>query len=205
VTATDDIEQRLRARLDPFDGSAPARVRGDHDLNPPWDDFQPESRPAAVLAPIIKRREGWTMLFTQRAENTPAHPGQISFPGGRMQAGDASLLETALRETEEEIGLSRSFIEPLGTWEPYQTGTGFLITPIVGLVEPGFALTLCAREVANVFEAPLSFLFGPDNHKLNDMEWEGRQRRFWSMPYGEREIWGATAGMLRALYERLYP
>lgn len=197
-----DVEHLLRTRLDPLDRLS-ASLRGDHDLNPGFAP-EPEFRPAAVLAPIIKRSDGWTMLFTQRAQDMPAHPGQISFPGGRMHDDDASPLETALRETEEEIGLARGLVEPIGAWEPYQTGTGFRITPIVGLVEPGFDLTLCEREVAGVFEAPLSFLFDAANHERHETVWKGAPRAYWAMPYGDRNIWGATAGMLRALWERLY-
>lgn len=144
------------------------------------------------------------MLFTQRAEETPAHPGQVSFPGGRVHADDASALETALRETREEIGLDARFIEPIGAWDQYETGTGFRITPIVGLVEPGFSLTLDPREVADVFEAPLSFLFDPANHERREGEWRGYKRAYYAMPYEGRFIWGATAGMIRALWERLY-
>lgn len=144
------------------------------------------------------------MLFTQRAEETPAHPGQISFPGGRVQESDADAVDTALRETLEEIGLERRFIEPLGAWDQYETGTGFRITPILGLVEPGFELKLDPREVASVFEAPLSFLFDPANHERRTGEWRGLKRTYYAMPYGDRFIWGATAGMIRALYERLY-
>ena len=136
------------------------RVR-DRDLNPDWIDLPAPLRPAAVLAPIVRRPEGWTMLFTQRAHETPAHPGQVSFPGGRVHADDASPLETALRETEEEIGLARRFIEPIGAWDRYNTGTGFTVTPILGLVEPGFELTLDPREVAEVFETPLVVPDGP--------------------------------------------
>lgn len=198
-----DIEARLRARLDPLDRLSD-RVRGDHDLNPDWDWPLSEVRAAAVLAPIIKRPEGWTMLFTQRTEETPAHPGQISFPGGRVQEEDGGPLQTALRETEEEIGLTRGFIEPLGAWDLYQTGSGFRITPVVGLVEPGFELTLCDREVASVFEAPLDFLFDPANHEKNGAMWNGRERYYWAMHYQDKRIWGVTAGMLHALYERLY-
>lgn len=198
-----DIASRLRARLDPLDRPS-VRVRGDHDLNPDWDYPLPDIRDAAVLAPIIKRREGWTMLFTQRTEETPAHPGQISFPGGRVQAEDGGPLATALRETEEEIGLACSFIEPLGAWDLYQTGSGFRITPIVGLVEPGFALTLCAREVASVFEVPLSFLFDAANYEKHSAMWNDRERYYWAITYQDKHIWGVTAGMLHALYERLY-
>ena len=205
VIDTRDLEQRLRARLDPLD--APARdapTRSDGDLNPDWVDRPASFRPAAVLAPIVKRLEGWTMLFTQRAEETPAHPGQISFPGGRVQDDDADAVATAVRETVEEIGLARELIEPVGAWDRYETGTGFSITPIVGLVEPGFALTLDPREVASVFEAPLSFLFDPANHERREGVWRGHRRFYYAMPYEGRFIWGATAGMIRALYERLY-
>src|SRR5262249_24036282 len=145
-----------------------------------------------------------TMLFTQRTEETPAHPGQISFPGGRVQAEDGAPLQTALRETEEEIGLARSFIEPLGAWDLYQTGSGYRITPIVGLVEPVFTLTLCPREVASVFEVPLTFLFDTANHIKNGAMSNGRERYYWAITYQDKRIWGVTAGMLHALYERLY-
>jgi 8-oxo-dGTP pyrophosphatase MutT (NUDIX family) len=202
VSAT--FESLLRQRLDPLGAVAreTARTRSDNDLNPGWDNH-PEQRPAAVLAPIVKRASGWTMLFTERSVETPAHPGQISFPGGRV-AGDESALDTALRETEEEIGLQRSFIEPIGAWDRYDTITGFRVTPIVGLVEPGFALTLDPREVASVFEAPLDFLLNPSNHEKRDAQWQGRTRYYYAIPYDGHFIWGATAGMIRALYERLY-
>jgi 8-oxo-dGTP pyrophosphatase MutT (NUDIX family) len=201
----DDLETRLRAKLDPLDRIATDGVtRSDRDLNPDWQAPETALRPAAVLAAIVKRPEGWTMLFTQRAEETPAHPGQISFPGGRVQADDQGPVDTALRETEEEIGLSRALIEPLGAWDRYDTGTGFRITPIVGLVEPSFTLTLDPREVADVFEAPLAFLMDTSNHERREGVWRGMTRAFYAMPYEGRFIWGATAGMIRALYERLY-
>lgn len=199
------LESLLRTRLDPLDSVAQesARTRSDNDLNPDWDNH-PEQRPAAVLAPIIKRATGWTMLFTARSVETPAHPGQISFPGGRVQASDANAVETALRETLEEIGLERRFIEPIGAWDRYDTITGYRVTPIVALVEPGFELTLDPREVASVFEAPLDFLMNPANHEKREAQWQGRTRYYYAMPYGDHFIWGATAGMIRALYERLY-
>lgn len=202
--AAHELEQRLRARLDPLHAIGEAVTRSDRDLNPDWAAPDVVLRPAAVLAPIVKRAEGWTMLFTQRAEETPAHPGQVSFPGGRVQESDADAVDTALRETFEEIGLGRGFIEPLGAWDRYETGTGFRITPILGLVEPGFELTLDPREVASVFEAPLSFLFDPANHERREAVWKGQTRAYYAMPYGDRFIWGATAGMIRALWERLY-
>jgi 8-oxo-dGTP pyrophosphatase MutT (NUDIX family) len=199
-----DLESLFRQRLDPLGAVAleTARTRSDNDLNPGWDNH-PETRPAAVLAPIVKRTSGWTMLFTERSHETPAHPGQISFPGGRV-AGDESALDTALRETFEEVGIERRFIEPLGAWDRYDTITGFRVTPIVGLVEPGFSLTLDPREVASVFEAPLDFLMNPANHEKREAQWQGRTRYYYAMPYEGRFIWGATAGMIRALYERLY-
>lgn len=202
---SEDFEHRLRTRLDPLD-AAPAetaRTRSDNDLNPDWANH-PEKRPAAILAPIVKRAAGWTMLFTERAKETPAHPGQISFPGGRVQESDASAAETALRETFEEIGLERRFIAPIGAWDRYDTITGYRVTPIVALVEPGFDLILDPREVAAVFEAPLDFLMDPANHEKREAEYRGRRRFYYVMPYKQHFIWGATAGMIRALYERLY-
>lgn len=201
---TSQIEHLLRTRLDPLDAVAAetARTRSDNDLNPGWDNH-PETRPAAVLAPIVKRPTGWTMLFTQRSVETPAHPGQISFPGGRV-AGAETALETALRETFEEVGIEPRFIEPIGAWDRYDTITGYRVTPIVGLVEPGFTLTLDPREVAGVFEAPLDFLMDPANHETRQAQFEGRTRSYYAMPWEGRFIWGATAGMIRALYERLY-
>lgn len=198
-----DIESRLRAKLDPLDRITDAQ-RSDRDLNPDWLPPDIVLRPAAVLAPIVMRPEGWTMLFTQRAEETPAHPGQISFPGGRVQASDKGPLDTALRETFEEIGLPRDRIEPLGAFDRYETGTGFRITPVVGLIRPGFELKLDPREVASAFEAPLSFLFNPANHERREGEWRGVKRAYYAMPYEGHFIWGATAGMVRALYERLF-
>ena len=159
-SATEQLMLELvnRARLDPLDRIAPhAPTRSDRDLNPDWTDLPAPLRPAAVLAPIVRRPEGWTMLFTQRAEETPAHPGQVSFPGGRVHADDASPLETALRETEEEIGLRREYIEIIGMLPDHVVITGYRVTPVVGLVRPGFALTLNPTEVAGTFEAR----FGP--------------------------------------------
>jgi 8-oxo-dGTP pyrophosphatase MutT (NUDIX family) len=199
------LESLLRARLDPLDRLSPhGATRSDRDLNPDWVDIAAPLKPAAVLAPIVRRPEGWTVLFTQRTNETPAHPGQVSFPGGRVEAHDADAVATALRETEEEIGLARRFIEPIGAWDRYNTGTGFSVTPIVGFVEPGFDLSLNPREVADVFETPLSFLMDPANHERREAMWNGKLRAYYAMPYEGRFIWGATAGMIRALWERLH-
>lgn len=200
-----DFEQRLHARLTPLDQLAQIAARGDRALNPHWPEPSPRAlTPAAVLAPIICRPEGWTLLLTQRAENLRDHAGQVSFPGGRLQPGDAGPLAAALRETEEEIGLARALVRPIGGFDAYETGSGFRIVPVVGLVEPGFSLRLDSSEVAEVFEAPLEFLMNPANHQRREGEWRGRRGAYYAMPYQNRFIWGATAGMIRALYERLY-
>jgi 8-oxo-dGTP pyrophosphatase MutT (NUDIX family) len=129
----------------------------------------------------------------------PSHAGQIAFPGGRREAGEDAVA-TALRETEEEVGIPRSFIEIVGTMDLYHTGTGFEITPVVGIVTPGFTIRAQAREVADVFEVPLDHFLDEVNHQIGSREYQGRQRRYYAMPYGERYIWGATAGMMKNLY-----
>ena len=200
-----DFERLLRARLDSLDiVLTAAPPRSDNDLNPDWNEPPPPAREAAVLAPIIKRPGGWTMLLTERSHELAMHSGQVAFPGGRVDVTDASPLAAALRETQEEVGLARDFIDPIGAWDRYRTITGYHVTPIAALVEPGFTLTTDPREVASVFEAPLEFLMNPANHEKRQAEFRGRQRFYWAMPYEGHFIWGATAGMIRALYERLY-
>ena len=139
------------------------------------------------------------MLLTQRTADMPSHAGQIAFPGGRREAGEDAVA-TALRETEEEVGIPRSFIEIVGPMDLYRTGTGFEITPVVGIVTPGFTIRAQAREVADVFEVPLEHFLDEVNHQIGSREYQGRERRYYAMPYGERYIWGATAGMLKNLY-----
>lgn len=198
------IEQLLRAKLDPLDKLAQGPMRGDFEIDPTWrPSDETHLKPAAVLAPIVKRASGWTMLFTQRANDLPTHAGQVSFPGGRREPGETPV-ETALRETREEVGIESRFIEPIGGWSAYETGTGFRIVPVAGLVEPEFMLTLDAHEVAETFEVPFAFLMDPANHEQREGNWRGRKSAYWVMPYENRFIWGATAGMIRALYERLY-
>ncbi|MEO1199021.1 MAG: CoA pyrophosphatase [Pseudomonadota bacterium] len=179
--------------------------RGDHDLNP---DLEPgymatRRRRAAVLVPIVSRAQP-SVLLTRRADHLPSHAGQIAFPGGKVEKGDDGPLQAALRETREEIGLDRNEVTPLGYLDLYETSTGFRIVPVVGLVRPGFDLLIDRNEVAAVFEVPLSFLMSPANHQRHSRNWQGKRRSFYAMPYGEHYIWGATAGMLRALYDRLY-
>lgn len=160
-------------------------------------------RLAAVLVPIVLRDDGPSVLLTRRTDHLHHHPGQISFPGGRVEKADRTAADTALRETEEEIGLDRAHVELLGALPDYVTGTGFRVTPVVGLVRAPFELELDAFEVAEVFEVPLSHFLDPANHQRHAREFDGRLRHFYAMPYKDYFIWGATAGMLMSLYELL--
>lgn len=160
-------------------------------------------RPAAVLIAVVER-EMPTVLLTTRAAHLNEHPGQISFPGGKIETSDGSPLDAALREADEEIGLKRDFVDPVGYLDVYATGFGFRIMPVLARVKPGFELTVSKDEVDDVFEVPLAFLMNPINHKVGTKEFRGMQRSFYEMPFEQRYIWGATAGMLRALYERIY-
>ena len=160
-------------------------------------------RPAAVLIPVVDHPEP-TVLLTQRAAHLNEHAGQIAFPGGKIDATDASPLDTALREAWEEIGLPREFVEPIGYLDLYGTGFGFRILPTVARVKPGFKLKINEGEVNDAFEVPLEFLMNPDNHQIHSKEFRGMERSYYAMPFAERYIWGATAGILRVLYERIY-
>jgi 8-oxo-dGTP pyrophosphatase MutT (NUDIX family) len=180
-------------------------TRGDHDLEPAMRvmaDMRP-IRPAAVLIPVVDRAEP-TVLLTLRTESLSSHAGQIAFPGGRIDPDDASPQAAALREAEEEIGLDRAHVEPLGYLDLYLSGTGYRIVPTVARVAPGFQLKVNPAEVADTFEVPLAFVMGPENHQRHSREWRGMMRSYYAMPFGDRYIWGVTAGILRNLYERLY-
>ncbi|MEN9481414.1 MAG: hypothetical protein RLZZ298_2809 [Pseudomonadota bacterium] len=159
--------------------------------------------PAAVLFPIVLRAGGETVLLTQRTAHLRDHAGQISFPGGRVEVEDLSPTHTALRETQEEIGLTSDCIEVIGFLPEYRTGTGFRVTPVVALVRPPFELSPDQFEVAEVFEVPLAFLLDPENHKRHSLHYRGALRHYFAMTYGDYFIWGATAGMIRSLSERL--
>ncbi|HRD64711.1 MAG TPA: CoA pyrophosphatase [Candidatus Competibacter sp.] len=169
--------------------------------------MEPEERPltpAAVLVPLVERPEGYTVLLTQRTAHLEHHAGQISFPGGRAEDEDASPVDTALREAEEEIGLRRRHVvEIAGFLDLYQTVTGFLVTPVVGFVTPPFELALDAFEVAEAFEVPLEFVLDARNHEYRSMFYKGQQRRYYVIPYEDRFIWGATAAMLVSFARRL--
>ena len=160
-------------------------------------------RPAAVLIPVVDHPEP-TVLLTQRSPHLSNHAGQISFPGGKIDATDASPRDAALREACEEVGLSRDFIEPIGYLDLYGTAFGFRILPTVAKVRPGFKLVINEAEVVDAFEVPLAFLMNPENHQIHNKEFRGMERSYYAMPYAERYIWGATAGILRVLYERIY-
>lgn len=186
------------------DPDAPV-LHGDHDLDPvirTIADIRP-IRPAAVLIPVVDHEDP-TVLLTLRTAALPSHAGQVAFPGGKIDPEDETPVAAALREAEEEIGLDRKHVEPLGYLDLYLSGTGFRIVPTVARVAPGFALKLNPSEVDDVFEVPLAFLMGPENHQRHSREWRGMMRTYYAMPFGERYIWGVTAGILRNLYERLY-
>ena len=178
-------------------------TRGDHDLNPGWTPPSTELRPAAVLVPLIDRPGDMSVLLTQRTAHLNAHAGQISFPGGRIEASDRDAIEAALRETEEEVGLTRDHVTVIGRLDTYLTGTGFEITPMVGIVKVPFPLVPDPFEVSEVFEVPLSFVLDPSNHRRMTRVLEHRMRTFFFLPYQNRYIWGATAGMLVNLAEVL--
>jgi len=199
---------RSRAHLyasPPVIGGPLSNPGGDYALNsdfvPPFDEKA--ARPAAVLIPVVRRPDP-TVLLTQRPSAMRSHAGQVAFPGGKVDPEDGTPLNAALREAEEEVGLGRRFVTPLGYLDPYLTGSGFRIIPVVSVVEPGFRLTLNPDEVEAAFEVPLAFLMNPANHELRSAEWQGQLRRYYAMPYGERFIWGATAGIIHNMYRKFY-
>jgi 8-oxo-dGTP pyrophosphatase MutT (NUDIX family) len=208
--AASDFFFRARARLtlDVPAGISDETIvpkRGDHDLDPMAAAIAAlrPIRPAAVLVPVVARDEPMVLL-TQRTAHLKDHAGQISFPGGKIDATDATPMAAALREADEEIGLAADRIEPIGYLDLYLTTFGFRIVPLVACVTPEFSLALNREEVDDAFEVPLAFLMAPENHQRKSREWNGLTRHFYEMPYGERYIWGATAGILRNLYERIY-
>ena len=165
--------------------------------------FAAQPKPAAVLVPLVERPAGLTVLLTQRATHLKNHAGQISFPGGRIEPGDEGPVGAALRESEEEIGLDRRHVEVVGHLPDHLIVSGFRVTPVVGFVAPAFELRLDRTEVDEAFEVPLAFLLDERNHVRRKRHFEGHEVELTDMPWGERNIWGATAGMLYTLYRLL--
>src|SRR6476619_3786441 len=175
------------------------------DLERQHEISQQPSKPAAVLLLVVNHPGDPTVVFTQRTAHLADHAGQISFPGGRCDEGDCDPEDTALREAEEEVGVERDRIEILGRLPEYHTSTGYRVTPIVGWAEPPLTYRPDPHEVADVFEVPLAFLLDSGNHRYESAFYKGRMRKYWAMPYGERFIWGATAGMLVTFHRILIP
>jgi 8-oxo-dGTP pyrophosphatase MutT (NUDIX family) len=198
----DAVLQRLRAVLDPVNARSTPPRHGDGNLNGSPSPTGRKLKPAAVLALLRREGEGLRILLTRRADHLQAHAGQVSFPGGRQMAGRETLAECALRETEEEIGLAPDHVELLGRWESYETVTGYEVTPFLGVACASLPLKADPGEVAEIFETPFDFLMNPDNHRLEEREFRGMLRRYYAMPWKGRYIWGATAGMLKALSTR---
>jgi 8-oxo-dGTP pyrophosphatase MutT (NUDIX family) len=206
----DEFFTRARARLTldvppALTDHAIAATRGDLDLDPSLGERAgvAATRPAAVLVGIIERPEPAVLLTLRNAE-LESHAGQIAFPGGKIEASDASPVAAALREAQEEIGLERGLVDPIGYLDLYLTFSGFRILPTVARIDPSHRLTLNRSEVDEAFEVPLAFLMDAQNHALHSRDWKGVIRRYYAMPFGERYIWGVTAGILRNLYERIY-
>ncbi len=201
----DSLRRRLAGRLAPvadWRAATPA-ARSDFDLNPGFERPLRELRPAAVLVPVIARPDGPTVLMTRRSDSLASHTGQIAFPGGRLDPGETAA-QAALREATEEVALDPGAVEVLGLSDPYETGTGFLVTPVVGWLSGPPIVTPSPAEVAEVFEAPWDFLMDAANHRRDFYELDGARRWFWAMPWRERYIWGVTAGIVKALHARLY-
>lgn len=200
-----DLRAWISHHLDPIaDGGTGRPYPSDFDLNPDMDPGDIVVTPAAVLVPLIERPEGLSVLLTRRSSTLRRHSGQVAFPGGRMDPGETAV-EAALREAQEEIALDRAHVTLAGLSTPYRTGTGYLVTPVVGFLPPDLPLVASEAEVAHIFETPFGFLMDPANYEERHYDLpEGGRRRFYAMTWEDELIWGATAGMLRALYDRLY-
>ena len=200
------VRERLTLDVPPgLNDASVTPARGDHDADPVMRKIAEVRpiRPAAVMVPIIDHPEP-TVLLTQRAQHLPDHPGQVSFPGGKIDKGDADPRASALRETEEEIGLDRAHVEPLGYLDLYMTTLGYRIVPVIARVKPGFALKLNTSEVDETFEVPLAFVMDQANVQRHSRDWQGMTRHYYAITFGQRYIWGVTAGILRNLYDRIY-
>ncbi|CAN0655719.1 CoA pyrophosphatase [Nitratireductor aquimarinus] len=198
--------EEFRRRAARQQGPAGAEDYGDHSLNPDLREMivRPGLRDAAVLIPVVDHADGASVILTQRTLALRNHSGQIAFPGGRIDPEDVSPEAAALREADEEIGLRPRIVDVVGRMPDYSTGSGYRIAPVLGIVRPGFRLHLNPDEVDAAFEVPLAFLMDPANHRRESRLWQEKERFYYTMPFGERFIWGVTAGIIRTLYERLY-
>lgn len=202
----DEAEFRARAARRLHAAPPPTHSFSDDDLNPtarmiPEDEAP---KPAAVLVPLVPRHDGLNLLLTERQPHLRRHAGQIAFPGGRIDDTDADAVAAALRETTEETGIAPSFIEPIGFLDTYLTSTNYRVVPVVAVLRPGFSVVPQEAEVKDVFEVPLAFLMDPLHHERHSRDWQGHTRYYYAMPWKERYIWGATAGMIRNLYRLMY-
>ena len=200
------LKRRLTDRLLPVEAWQPSAraARSDFDLNPDAARTDRTLREAAVLVPVIAHAEGATVLLTRRADALTSHSGQIAFPGGRLDPGETAA-DAALREAMEEVALDPACVDVLGFAEPYETVTGFLVTPVVGWIASAPSLRASPGEVAELFETPWDFLMDLANHRRDSYRpVDGTERHFWAMPWQDRYIWGATAGIIRGLHARLY-
>ncbi len=205
-TTRDDFLRRAAARLAPVSADLGEPTRTDNDLNPgsPMYFAKPPWRRAAVFVGLVERDEDFGVLLTLRPQTMAEHAGQVAFPGGRIDPSDAGPLAAALREAHEEVGVDPESVNLLGQSDPYLTSTGYVVSPFVGVLPPDFVPVREKYEVAEVFETPLSFLMHPRNHERHEREFRGSLRAYYAMPHDGHYIWGATAGMIKALYDRLY-
>ncbi|MDZ4760165.1 MAG: CoA pyrophosphatase [Alphaproteobacteria bacterium] len=199
----EDFDRRAATRLAPADAVLDDFLRTDFDLNPGWAISAPKPyRRAAVLIVLVDRGEDYGVLLTLRPETMTQHAGQIAFPGGRIDEDDVSPLAAALREAREEVGLDGP-VTVLGQADPYLTSSGYVVSPFLVRAE-NFTPVIDPKEVAAVFETPLSFLMTPGNHQRHERAYNGGLRAYYAMPHNGRYIWGATAGMIKSVYDRLY-